>query len=147
MNSQMAIPCLRRIIALGSVLHRARDDSTGQIVRFLAVGVLNTAFGYGVFFAALSATGRPTLSLAISTTLGVLFNFVSTGRLVFASRDPARLWRFIAVYAIIFTANAVALAALERAGIGAAAGQALLLAPLVALSFLLNRAFVFGDPR
>ena len=124
-----------------------QDHAAHQLIRFLAVGLLNTAFGYGVFFAALNVTGHTTLSLAISTTLGVLFNFATTGRLVFANRDPARIWRFIGVYAVLFAVNAAALIALERLGLGAAFGQALLLGPLVILSFLLNRALVFGDAK
>ena len=53
--------------------------------RFLVVGVVNTLFGYGVFCLALWATQQPTLAVVISTVLGVLFNFRSTGVVVFGS--------------------------------------------------------------
>ena len=123
----------------------AASATAHQAVRFVAVGLLNTAFGYGLFYLLLGLTERTMLSLAIATAAGVLFNFATTGRLVFANRDIRRLSRFIGVYVVIFAINAVALVALEALGMRAAAGQALLLAPLAVLSFLLNKVLVFGD--
>lgn len=115
----------------------------GAFPRFLLVGVLNTLFGYGLFCILLLATGRTTLSLAISTLLGVLFNFRSIGGLVFGSSDPRRLGRFVAVYAFLFVLNAAALTTLQSLGVPPALTQAGLILPLAALSFGLNRRFVF----
>jgi putative flippase GtrA len=112
--------------------------------RFLAVGVLNTIFGYGVFYSLLRAGLAPTIALALATIAGVLFNFVTTGRVVFENPDASRLWRFVGVYGLVFVFNATLLDAAIRLGAGAALAQALLLAPCVALSYLLNRAFVFN---
>lgn len=112
--------------------------------RFLLAGFLNTLFGYSVFYALLSATQNATLSLAVSTLLGVAFNFRSIGALVFGSSDPRRMKRFACVYAFLFVANALALAGLQRLSIPPALAQAALLLPVAALSFDLNRRYVFG---
>lgn len=111
--------------------------------RFLVVGVFNTVFGYGVFYLLLREGVAPTPALALATVVGVVFNFFTTGRVVFANSDPARLWRFACVYAIVFVANAALLEFALRLGAGPAGAQALLLAPCVALSYFLNRALVF----
>ena len=55
-----------------------------------------------------------------------------------------RLWRFAAVYGFVFVVNAAALEMLVGLKLDPALAQALLLAPCVAFSYLLNRAFVFG---
>lgn len=118
-----------------------------RFARFLVVGVFNTAFGYGAFFALLRAGLAPTRALAVATVLGVLFNFVTTGRIVFDSSDASRLWRFVCVYGIVFAVNAALLEGALVLGLDAAAAQALLLTPCVALSYILNRWLVFDVAR
>lgn len=118
-----------------------------RIAKFLAVGLLNTVFGYAVFYAALRLTGHTLVSAALSTTAGTLFNFKSTGSLVFGSSDHSLLWRFIGVYIFVFLADSAGLLVLESYGISAALAQASLLPALAALSYVLNRDFVFETRR
>jgi putative flippase GtrA len=115
----------------------------GGFPRFLLVGLLNTLFGYGLFCAVLAATQRTMLSLTVSTILGVLFNYGSIGALVFGARGSRRLWRFVGVYAVLFVVNASVLLMLQRLGASPVVAQAGLLLPLAAMSFALNRRFVF----
>lgn len=121
-----------------------RDFWRSRLARFLVVGVVNTAFGYGVFFTLLRVGLAPTLALAAATVVGVAFNFVTTGRIVFANSDVTRMWRFVLVYAIVFVVNAGLLEGAARLGVTPALAQALLLAPCVALSYWLNRTLVFA---
>lgn len=114
-----------------------------QFMRFLLVGGLNTAFGYGVFVACLWSGMHYALAAAVATVLGVLFNFQSTGRLVFNSRDHRRLPYFIGVYGVVYLVNVAGLALLLRLGIPSWLGGLLLILPCAILSFLLNRRFVF----
>lgn len=115
--------------------------------RFLVVGALNTVFGYAAFFVLLRGGLTPPGALALATMVGVLFNFVTTGRVVFANADSSRLWRFAAIYGLVYLVNAVLLEGLIRAGLDAAPAQALLLAPSAALSYLLSHALVFNTSR
>lgn len=112
--------------------------------RFILVGALNTVFGYGVFYLTLAATGHPQLSLAIATALGALFNFRSTGCLVFGRSETRLIMRFLAVYAGLFILNAAALDGMSRTGLAPALAQAALLGPMAALSYLLNASLVFA---
>lgn len=73
-----------------------------QFVRFLLVGALNTAFGYGIYGVLLwLGLGLP-LSLLGATILGILFNFVSTGRLVFRDFAWRRLPGYLVTYALVW---------------------------------------------
>lgn len=115
----------------------------GGFPRFVLVGLLNTLFGYGLFYAALEATGVATLSLAVATIVGVLFNYRSIGSLAFGATGSGQLWRFIGVYALLFVVNALALTILQGFGARPAFAQAGLLPLLAAASFVLNRRIVF----
>lgn len=115
----------------------------GRFSRFLAVGALNTLFGYGVFYLILTVTSRPLFSLVVSTVIGVLFNFRSMGSLVFNSSDGRLIFRFLSVYGLLFILNAIALDILRRQGIEPARAQIVLIAPLALLSYWLNSGFVF----
>lgn len=112
-------------------------------MRFLATGLLNTAFGYALYFGFLSAGLLPELALLAATVLGVLFNFFTTGRLVFRNADNRLLGRFILAYAAIYLVNAGLLRLMISLGMGPALSQVLLL-PFTTLSaFALMRAWVF----
>ncbi len=113
------------------------------IIRFLANGVLNTCFGYASFLLALKAGAPVTLALVASTVAGTLFNFETSRRIVFQSREKGRLIVFLGVYAIIFVINDLAILTLGALGLGAEIAQAVLVLPMALLSFVAQRRFVF----
>ena len=121
----------------------AEGDRHRQFFKFLAVGALNTLFGYGVFSTLIVLGMNAGLSLFIATLSGVLFNFFSTGRLVFASREIRRLPYFAAVYGLTFLINLWCLKILTATGLRPLLGQAMLLPVVTVLSFALNKIFVF----
>jgi putative flippase GtrA len=134
-------PLLARAKAASGAAYGSRP------LRFLVIGALNTAVGYAIFYVTLAVTGGSFVALVVMMTLGVLFNFFSTGTLVFNSRDRRLLHRFIGVYGVVFLVNFVCLRALEGLGVGSALAQALLTPFLAYLSYRLNRDFVFPDDR
>jgi putative flippase GtrA len=121
----------------------ARTTTSHQFIRFLAVGVLNTAFGYGCFALLLYAGLHYAFALLASTVLGVLFNFRSTGVLVFHSRDNRLLLRFAGVYAVVYLCHLLALKLLVVQGLTPLMGGMLLVLPMAVLSFILNKRYVF----
>lgn len=114
-----------------------------QVVSFLAVGVLNTGFGYVIFAAGVLAGLSSGIALAIAMVIGVVFNFFTLGRLVFGSRDPTRLPRFVGVYALTYVVNLMLLGLWEGAGVGSLLGQLACLPVTVSLTFVLMRFLVF----
>jgi putative flippase GtrA len=121
-----------------------------QSVRFLLVGGLNTLFGYALFTVFYLITHARQPSLVIATLISILFNFVTTGRLVFANRGLKRLLPFAAVYAVILGLNMALLEILARSGVPTLLAQAVSLPVTVVAGYVLNRYLVFrrgGDVR
>lgn len=117
-----------------------------QFLRFLVVGAVNTAFGYGVF-ALLAWLGLSyPAAIGVATVAGIAFNFQSTGRLVFGGAPVSRLARFIAVYAVVYLLNLLAVAGLLRLGLNVYAANAVAILPLAAIAYMLQRTFVFTPP-
>jgi putative flippase GtrA len=114
-----------------------------QFVRFLAVGGLNTLFGYGVFSLLVLAGLAPGVALLVATVLGVLFNYFTTGKIVFSAQGLGRLPWFAAVYGLTFLANLWSLKALISAGLSPLLAQAILLPVMVVVTFILNKFLVF----
>lgn len=112
-------------------------------MRFLLVGGLNTIFGYGAFATLLFLGLGPSVALTLATILGVAFNFVTSGSLTFGSRDMKRLPAFCLTYGILFVLDLFALHGLVLAGVRPAIGQAALVLPLAALSYVIQRDLVF----
>lgn len=134
---------------LRSQLSRWRDvnGSAWLFLRFLAVGGLNTVFGYACY-AGFVLLGAPLwLAVAGATGLGLLFNFMSYGGLVFGRTSLVLLPRFLAFYVFISLANYALLKLLEAFGLGPLVSQALLLPFLAGAGFVVMRKFVFRkDP-
>lgn len=120
-----------------------RDPELRRFAAFLIVGGVNTLVGYGLF-AALILLGLPTPAAAIlGTILGLLFNFLSTGGLVFKKRSGQLLPRFIGVYVVQMGLNVAALRALEGAGLHPLVAGALVLPPLAIFTYFALKRFVF----
>lgn len=118
-----------------------------QFVRFLFVGALNTGVGYGFFVLFVLMKLGLNIALALATGLGVLFNYVTTGRLVFAARGLGRLPFFAAVYGLTFLLNLWSLHFLLSSGFSPILAQTILLPLMVVLNFALNKIFVFRPAR
>ncbi|WP_443113612.1 GtrA family protein [Herbaspirillum seropedicae] len=116
-----------------------------QLLKFLLVGVLNTAVGYSIFLIALWAGLHYSIAIAVATVLGTLFNFKSTGTMVFRSHDNSRLIRFIMVYGVIYLLNVAGIALLRRFEFQEWLAGLFLLLPLALLSYVLNSRFVFSS--
>lgn len=116
-----------------------------RFLRFLLVGGLNTAFGYGVFALSLFLGAHYAVAATLSTVLGVLFNFFTTGNLVFGRNDPSRLHRFVAVYVVTWAIGILALKAASALEVNLYVAGLVLLLPSAGLSFFLLRTFVFQE--
>lgn len=121
-----------------------RPDARAAFLRFLAVGVLNTGFGYGVYAAGVLAGLPAQAALALQFLLGALWNYRLHARLVFAVRGWGRLPAYVGAYLLIWALNALALRALLAAGADALLAQALILPVTVLLSWgLIGRVMGF----
>lgn len=113
-------------------------------IRFLVIGVVNTAFGYAVFATMLFVTNLPNLSIAVATVCGVAFNYFTTSRFVFYSGAPA-LFRYIACYAISMLANMTFFSLIFDLSSSKYLSQAIALLPTTLLTYFLLKLFVFKN--
>ena len=132
------------MIALRSV---RRAAEVRQFIKFLIVGGLNTLVGYAIFSGFILAGTGSAVAVIATTVIGALFNFASTGWIVFRSSETTLLPRFMIVYAGQSVVNIAMLRALEIAGVTPIIAQALLLPLLTILSFVAMRQFVFNGNR
>lgn len=116
---------------------------TPQFLKFLVVGGINTIFGYSVFALLIYVGLHYALASLLSTVLGVLFNFKTTGTLVFRNKDNSLIFRFFGVYGVVYVCNVLLLKFLGGSGLNMYWAGALVIAPLALLSFVLNKLFVF----
>ena len=114
-----------------------------QFIKFLVVGGLNTLFGYTLFAVLIFFGLHYTIAVFIGTVLGVLFNFQTTGRLVFGSKDRSLIWKFFGVYGVTYIVNIIGLYLLEKVIHNVYISGAILILPLALLGFSLNKRYVF----
>ncbi|MCY1125276.1 GtrA family protein [Frigidibacter sp. RF13] len=108
-----------------------------RFVKFLGVGVLNTAVGLGLYWLFLWLGLSPQPALALAFALGVIWNYLTHARLVFGTGGLSRLAPYIAAYLVLYGLNALTLRALLASGVGAYAAQAILVLPMAAIAFVL----------
>ena len=114
-----------------------------RFARFLVIGLLNTVVGYGIYAGLVLLGLDPVISLVAATCVGVVFNFFSTGHVVFQSLDPWAFPRFVLVYAATCTLNVMLLKALIGIGFHSLTAQAASLPFIAVCSFMALRLFVF----
>ena len=115
------------------------------LIRYLFVGMINTAFGYSVF-ALLTYFGlHYPLALFFATVAGIFFNFRTFGRFVFANPDWRLIWRFFAVYGVLYGVNVGTVFVLMLYIPNVYIANAVALIFIASLGFVLNRRFVYAN--
>lgn len=115
-----------------------------KFVKYLFVGFMNTVFSYIIYAVVVTIVEKATLSLAISYVISVLFNFQTTGRIVFKNKDNSLIVKFVLSYLTTFFINRYALDTLVNTiGVDKYLSQAILVFPIAMVSFLLLKYFVF----
>ncbi|TRU97451.1 MAG: GtrA family protein [Microcystis wesenbergii Mw_QC_S_20081001_S30D] len=122
-----------------------------KFARFLLVGVLNTLFSYFLYGTLILIGLDYKYAVLLATILGVLFNFQTTGKLVFGSKNNKLIFRFVLVYVVTFLLNVEVLRIVDAIDIGIEQktkmliAGAILLLPMAVISFILIKLFVFRE--
>jgi putative flippase GtrA len=119
-----------------------------QFIRFVLVGILNTAFGYGVYCLMIWIGVPYWWATLISNVLGVLFNFKTIGILVFENSSNRLFFRFVSCYVLAYCLNVGIIYLLTNyAGLNDY-WSGLIATPFVALfSFFYQKLFVFNHKK
>ncbi|MFZ3581677.1 GtrA family protein [Loktanella sp. DJP18] len=116
---------------------------TGQLARFGAVGLANTALSYGFYVLGL-ALGLPYWAASlVALIFGIITGFFAQGKLVFCASTQRRFPYFVAVWAVLYCVNVCLILVFSWLGFDYYTAGLIALIPTVLMSFLLNRAVVF----
>lgn len=114
-----------------------------RLVLFLLVSALNTAFGYTMFSILFFLSGEHRFAIVFGTVLGVLFNFFTTGRIVFSNRNARALVPFLLGYAVTLSINLIVVELLLDLNFNPYLAQAVTLPLIAAIGYLINSRIVF----
>lgn len=112
-------------------------------LRFLVVGGINTVFAYSVFALFILIGLHYVLASLLTLICAVLFNFKTTGTLVFKNRDKRLIFRFFGVYLIYYFMIIGLLRLFDMAGVTPLVAGAIIVLPMAVVTFLLMRKLVF----
>lgn len=119
-----------------------------KFVKYLFVGFMNTVFSYVIYAICVTILSRPTLSLAVSYVIGILFNFQTTGRIVFKNKNNMLIFKFFLSYLTTFFINRYFLDMLVSTfHVDKYLSQAILVFPIAMISFMLLKHFVFVESK
>lgn len=112
-------------------------------IKFLLVGGLNTLFGYGIFALLLFIGLHYALASVFATILGVLFNFKTTGTLVFGNKDNRLILKFISVYCFTTILSIIGLKIAKIFGVNLYFAGFILTGIMAIITFILQKKYVF----
>ncbi|MDO8954822.1 MAG: GtrA family protein [Gammaproteobacteria bacterium] len=115
-----------------------------QLFRFLVVGGINALFGYGLFCLLIALKLPHIAAISLAYLCGVLFNFQTTGRLVFNSHNNSLILRFSMVYILLYFVNIGCLEVLNHFIHNWYINGAITTIFAAGLSFILNKYWVFN---
>lgn len=114
-----------------------------KFIKFLIVGGINTLFGYLVYALLIMLNLHYSIAVLFATILGILFNFKTTGKLIFNNDNNRLILKFVGVYAATYVINLTFLKIFEFFKVNMFLAGAILLFPMALITFVLNKKFVF----
>lgn len=119
-------------------------EKHSQFLLFLVIGGVNTCFGFSIFSLLIFLDLHYTVAVFFSTCLGVLFNFKTTGYIVFKNTNYLLFFKFVLVYTVIYFLNIgiIKLCLFAQPNVYAAGLVSTIICALV--SYALNKNFVFA---
>jgi putative flippase GtrA len=117
------------------------------LLLFLLIGGINTLFGYSLYALLLYFHLHYALASLLATIGGVLFNFKSTGVIVFKNHNNRLLFKFIGVYCVTYLINVGCLKIFASFNVNLYIAGAILILPVALIAFVLQKKFVFGGDK
>jgi len=115
-----------------------------QFVRYVLVGIGNTAFGYGAYAALLYAGLEYRLASLFALVLGIAFSFTTQGTVVFRNATRVTLVKFVIAWVFLYFFNISLIALLMHASLSAYLAGAVATVPVTLLSYFILRFAVFA---
>ena len=114
-----------------------------QILTFILVGGLNTLFGYTLFALFIYLGIHYSLAAFLATCLGVLFNYKTTGKLVFEHTDNKAILKFVGVNVFLYLFYTALISFIHTMVDNLYLVGFICIIPYAIFSFILNKYVVF----
>lgn len=118
-----------------------------QLLLYLIIGVSNTAISYGLYAVFLSLGAEYKLASFASLVISIFTGFKLQGTFVFYNKSNRLIFRYIVLWITLYFLNIAMIGFLKSHGFNSYVAGALALAPIVVISFLLQKYIVFRTPR
>lgn len=116
-----------------------------KFFKFLFVGFLNTVVSYLLYAFFVAVGFIANIALFLQYILGVLWNFKTTGSIVFKNHNNKLIFKFIGSYIFTFTLNSFLLDFLiNKIALNEYLAQAILVLPVAFVTFIILKFFVFN---
>lgn len=116
-----------------------------QFIRYLLVGIGNTAFSYCVFAALMWIGLEYRIANLLGLILGMAISFTTQGTIVFQNANRFTLLKFILAWSMLYLFNISIIALLIRTPMNAYLAGAIAIVPVTLVSYFVLRFFVFGS--
>ncbi len=115
-------------------------------LRFVFIGVINTAFSYSIFAMLLFLGAGIEIGSLLTLMAGIFFSFHTQGTIVFRHKSFAAFIRFVLAWAAIYVANLLFIHLLMGLGANSYLAVAIAMGPTVVISFFIQKLAVFRRP-
>ena len=117
-----------------------------KFLKFLFVGALNTVFGYSIYAIFVAIGLQANIALFLQYIFGILWNFKTTGAIVFKNHNNRLIFKFFGSYVFTFIVNSILLKILiDYIHMNDYLAQAILVLPVAMLSFTIFKFYVFKE--
>ena len=114
-----------------------------RLLRFGLVGILNTGLSYAAYALLLSFGLNYAAANLGALIIGIITGFRLQGVLVFRNRSWRPLFRFVVMWMLLYVINVMSIRLLLGLGASTYLAGAVMLLPMVAVSYLVQKFLVF----
>jgi len=114
-----------------------QNKETWRFIKFLIVGVFNTAFGVIVYEVLVFFGVAPQPALAVAYFIGIIWNYFIQGKLVFGNKGFTKLPAYLGAYFLVYLTNSIGLHFMLQAGVSKFLAQPILAMLMAVPTFFL----------
>jgi putative flippase GtrA len=132
----------------GGLVKKLRAKLGDKPILFLAVGVLNSGFSFGLYSLLVYLGSGIALASLLALVAGIFFSFATQGTLVFKNATPTTFARYVVAWSVLYLCNLSIVATGVWLGLNAYFAGAAAILPTAVLSYFVLDRFVFSaGPR
>ena len=124
-----------------------RVFSRYQFIRYILVGLGNTAFSYCIYAAFLFIGLEYRVASLLALLLGIAFSFATQGNVVFKNATRLTFFKFVVAWLLIYLFNISLITVLMRGATSAYLAGALATAPVSLISYFVLKLWVFTSQK